>query len=185
MVPSQQSFTEHCGLHCISDMLVEPVYHLKQVKHHARDGCIASWSWCWLLVMLMLSGMLSLFMVWTAPGLGNVRFNLFGFLGGMVVFYGFHNWFHGRALFRSLFLPCYYFWWSLCLLFFHLLLWFSGLVWELVWELVLVLLLNQVFDGGGPPLHQCLLLHLGVVVKYPCSGCCLHFSLLLLMLMEW
>ena len=41
MVSSEQSLSEHCGLHSISDMLVEPVHHLEHVKHHAGDGCKA------------------------------------------------------------------------------------------------------------------------------------------------
>ena len=41
IVSSQLSFSEHGSSHRISDMLIEPVYHLKQVKHHAGDGCIS------------------------------------------------------------------------------------------------------------------------------------------------
>ena len=56
----------------------------------------------------MLSGMLSLFMVWTAPRLRDVGFNWSGFMGGMVAFYGFCD----RSLvtlFSFIFLPCYNF----------------------------------------------------------------------------
>ena len=39
MVLSQKSFPEHCGLHRISDMLVEPVYHLQLPFETGQTSC--------------------------------------------------------------------------------------------------------------------------------------------------
>ena len=57
----------------------------------------------------MLSRMLFLLLLWAAPRLGDVGFDWSGFMGSMVVFYGFHNRIHGRSLFTSFLFTCYYF----------------------------------------------------------------------------
>ena len=55
----------------------------------------------------MLSVMLSLMMLWTAPRLRDVGFYWSGFVGGAVAFYGFHNQFHGGLFFNFVLHTCY------------------------------------------------------------------------------
>ena len=44
----------HSIFHGLSDILVQPVHHLEQVEHHARDRRISGWCWCMGMMMLMM-----------------------------------------------------------------------------------------------------------------------------------